>query len=212
MKSKLNAKLGCWVLILLAMMVPFEAGCNGTQVAQDIVNWTPALQQAVATVDSTGSLLAPADAPIFMAATAAFYAASNLLVAQCNAYLANPTASVLAQLQTQVVTFEQQVNASLLQAAKIVNPQSQQQALAAIQGVGTIVAAILALVSSISTPAAKAQMAAAAKIKISEVELLVDPFRSVQIIEAHYQLADAKFPRAMEYYDAGMYDLQSAGF
>ena len=122
--------------------------------AQDIVNWTPALQSAVATVDSTAALLAPADAPVFAAATVGFDAASNLLVAQAKAYLANPTAGVLAQLQTQVVTFQQQVNAALLQAAKIVNPASQQHALAAIQAVATVVSAILALVQSVSSKAA----------------------------------------------------------
>jgi len=30
-------------------------------VAQNIVNWTPALESAVATVDSTAALLAPAE-------------------------------------------------------------------------------------------------------------------------------------------------------
>ena len=86
--------------------------------AQDIVNWTPALQSAVATVDSTAALLAPADAPLFAAATVGFDAASNLLMAQAKAYLANPSASALAQLQNQVVILQQQVNAALLQAGQ----------------------------------------------------------------------------------------------
>jgi hypothetical protein len=72
-------------------------------------------------------------------------------VAQAKAYLANPTASVLAQLQAAVVAFQQQVNASLLQAAKITNPNSQQQVLNAINAVATVVLAILALVQSISS-------------------------------------------------------------
>jgi len=108
-------------------------------VAQDIVNWTPALQSAVATVDSTASLLAPPDAPIFSAATYGFDAASNLLVAQAKAYLANPSASALQTLQTQVVTFQQQVSAALLQAVKIVDPAGQAHALSVLQAVATIV-------------------------------------------------------------------------
>ena len=138
-----QAKLGAWMLIALMIPLPWMQGCTATSVAQNIVNWTPPLQSAVATVDSTAALLAPADAPIFAAATIGFDAASNLLVAQAKAYLANPSASVLAQLQNQIVTFQQQVNTALLQAAKIVNANSQQHALAAIQGVGTIVVAIL---------------------------------------------------------------------
>src|ERR1035438_1130029 len=59
-----TAKLGAWALISLLLPLPFMTGCSGVTVAQDIVNWTPALQSAVATVDSTAALLAPADAPI----------------------------------------------------------------------------------------------------------------------------------------------------
>lgn len=181
-----NAKLGAWALIALLLPLPFIAGCSGATVAQDIVNWTPALQSAVATVDSTAALLAPVDAPIFAAATVGFDAASNLLVAQANAYLANPSAGTLALIQTQVVTFQQQVNSALLQAAKIVNPASQKHALAAVQAVGTIVSAILALVQSISSKAAVAQMAAQSTIKLASVEPLMDQSQAAVIVAAHY--------------------------
>jgi hypothetical protein len=86
-----QAKLGAWALIALLLPLPFMGGCSGTTVAQDIVNWTPALQSAVVTVDSAVALLAPADAPVFAAATVGFDAASNLMAAQAKAYLANPT-------------------------------------------------------------------------------------------------------------------------
>ena len=157
--SGTTAKFGAWALIALLLPLPFVSGCSGVTVAQDIVNWTPALQSAVATVDSTATLLAPVDAPIFTAATVGFDAASNLLVAQANAYLSNPSVGMLAQMQAQIVTLQQQVNAAVLQAAKIVNPSSQQHALDAIQAVGTVVSAILALVQSLSSKAAVAQMA-----------------------------------------------------
>jgi hypothetical protein len=146
-----TVKLGVWALISLLLPLPFMSGCSARTVAQEIVNWTPALESAVATVDSTAALLASADAPVFAEATAGFDAASNLLVAQAKAYLANPTASALAQLQNAVVIFEQQVNASLLSAARIANPNSQAHVLNAINGVAAIVIAILSLVSSISS-------------------------------------------------------------
>lgn len=181
-----TARLSAWLLIVLLLPLPWLEGCSGTAVAQDIVSWTPALQSAVATVDSTGALLAPADAPIFTAATVGFNAASNLLVNQAKAYLANPSAGTLAELQTQVATFAQQVNAALLAAGKIVNPASQQHALAAIQAVATIVTAILALVQSISSKAAVARMAAQSGIKLAMVEPYLNNARSVKIIAAHY--------------------------
>ena len=181
-----TAKLGAWALISLLLPLPFLDGCSGATVAQDIVNWTPALQSAVATVDSTASLLAPADAPIFTAATVGFDAASNLLVAQAKAYLANPSASVLAQMQNQVVVFQQQVNSSLLQVAGIKNSASQQHALAGIQGVATIVTAMLGLIQSISGKTAVEKMAAASAIKQSQVLNLMDASGAARIVAAHY--------------------------
>lgn len=204
-----TAKLGAWALIALLLPLPFMTGCNGVTVAQDIVNWTPALQSAVATVNTTASLLAPADAPIFTAATVGFDAASNLLVAQAKVYLANPSAPVLAQLQSQIVVLQQQVNTALLQVAKISNSQSQQHALAAVQGVGTIVSTILALVQSVSSKAAVAQMAAASTVKLASVRPYLLNDQTTQIIAAHYDVSTSEATlMTME----GEYDLEHAGF
>ena len=182
-----TTKLGAWALIALLLPLPFATGCSATTVAHDIVNWTPALESAVATVDSTAALLAPADAPIFTAATIGFDTASNLLAAQAKAYLANPSATTLGQIQIQVVTFQQQVNAAVLKAARIVDPASQKHALAAVQAVATIVTAILALVESISSKASVAKMAANSTIKQAEVEQYLDPSQAAEIVATHYQ-------------------------
>ena len=191
-----TAKLGAWMFIALLIPLPWMQGCTAAGVAQNIVNWTPALQSAVATVDSTAALLAPADAPIFAAATIGFDVASNLLVAQARAYLANPSASTLGKLQSQIVTFQQQVNTALLQAARIVDQKSQQHALAAIQGVGTIVVAILSLVQSISSKAQLAQMAASSGVKLATIAPYLNESRAAEIVAAHYgepiQLARAQ--------------------
>ncbi len=181
-----TAKLGAWAMIALLVPLPWLQGCTGTSVAQNIVNWMPALQSAVATVDSTAALLAPADAPVFAAATSGFDAASNLLVAQANEYLANPSAAMLAQLQTQVVTLQQQVNSALLTAAKITNPTSQQQALTSIQAVATIVTTILTLVQSIASKTQVARMAAASGVKLAEVQPYLNNAQAAQIVAAHY--------------------------
>jgi hypothetical protein len=182
-----TAKLGAWALISLLLPLPFMSGCSGTNVAQEIVNWTPTLESAVATVDTTASLLAPADAPIFAAATVGFDAACNVLVVQAKAYLANPNASVLAQLQAAVVALQQQVNASLLEAAKITNPNSQAHALNAISAVGTAVTAILALVQSVSSKAQVAQMAKKSTIKLAAVRPILDENGAAAIVASHYR-------------------------
>ncbi|HEX8711845.1 MAG TPA: hypothetical protein VF730_08230 [Terracidiphilus sp.] len=185
-RSSGTSRLGVWMLIALLLQLTLVSGCSQATVAKNIVNWTPTLQSAVATVDATAAQLDPGDGPIFAGATIGFDTASNLLVAQAKAYLANPSASVLAQMQTQVVVFQQQVDAALLQAARIVNPASQQRALTSIQAVSTAVTAILALIQSISSKQAVAQMAAASAIKLAAVRLFVDDSAAASLVASHY--------------------------
>ncbi|MGC9157395.1 MAG: hypothetical protein ACP5FH_00285, partial [Terracidiphilus sp.] len=52
-----TVRMGCWALIALLIPLPWIGGCTATSVAQNIVNWTPSLESAVATVDSTAALL-----------------------------------------------------------------------------------------------------------------------------------------------------------
>lgn len=184
--SGTQAKLGVWAVIALLMPLPLMGGCSGATVAQNIVDWTPALQSAVASVDSAGAVLSPGDAPVYAAATAGFDVAAELLIVQAKAYLANPSAGTLAQMQVQVVVMQQQVNTAMLRAARIMNPASQQHALAAIQAVGTVVTVMLAMVQSVSSKAAVAQMASASTVKLETVLPLVDHRKAAELVAMHY--------------------------
>jgi hypothetical protein len=202
-------KLGAIMLCAILVSGTLVQGCSAKTVAQDIVNWTPALQAAVTTVDSTIALLAPVDAPIFAAATVGFDAASNLLVGQAKAYLANPTASLLTLLQTQAVTFQQQVNAALLKAAGLKDVASQQHATAAINVVVTIITAITGLVASISSKAAVAQMARDSNIKLAAIAPYVDRNEAVWKVAAHYNIS---LVQAVVANQAAVAQMQQAGF
>lgn len=186
-----TAKLGVWMLIALLVQLTWVSGCSGQSVAQDIVNWTPSLQSAVAAVDATAAALAPADASVYTQATSSFDAASNLLVAQAKAYPANPTAAALTQMQNQVVVLQQQANAALLQAGRITDAASQLKATAAIQAVATIVNTILSLVQSISSKADVARMAAASSIKLAAVRGSMDGALATRMVAAHYDEPEA---------------------
>jgi hypothetical protein len=181
-----QSKLGVWALIALLMPLPFLEGCSGATVARNIVDWTPALQSAVASMDSVGAVLSPGDAPVYAAATAGFDAAAELLISQAKVYLANPSSSALAQMQVQVVALQQQVNIAMLKAARIVNPESQKHALAAIQAVGTVVTVMLLLVQSASSKSDVAKMAAASTVKLQDVLPLVNQRRAAEMVAAHY--------------------------
>lgn len=189
-----TTKMGGVALIAILLMGTM-AGCtkaNGIKAAQDIVNWTPSLTSAVNTIDATASLILPADAVIFTAATAGFDAASALVVQYAKAYLANPSASILVNLQTAIMTLEQNTNQALLQVAGIKDANSQKLALAAISGVATIVTTILALVQSVSSVAQLHQMSEMSTVKLSSVRQYLDPVKVSEQAE-HYNISPDRF-------------------
>ena len=93
---------------------------------------------------------------------------------------------MLQQLLAAVVAFQQQVNASLLSAARITNPASQTQVLNAINAVATVVTAILALVQSVSSKVQVAQMASQSTIKLAAVRPFLDENNAAKIVANHY--------------------------
>ena len=99
--------------------------------------------------NSLASQLAPQDAILIQAGVTAITIGQDLLDKQAKAYLANPTAGILAQLQAQAVTFQQNVNAAVLTALKITNSDSQKRIIAQIQVVLTGATAVLALLQTI---------------------------------------------------------------
>ena len=175
------------IVCLWASMIT-TTGCNGITVAQDIVNWNPTIQSTAATVAAAVSILQPQDALIVAAALAGFKGAGDLAVAQANAYLANPGASTLQLLQSAVVAFEQQINASLLAAARIIDPKSQQIVVAALGAAGAAINAVLALIAGIKGNTLSA-MGVNAPIKISQVRHLYNPAAVNMEIAAHYQIS-----------------------
>ena len=180
-----TTRLGVWMLIALLLPLPWVTGCTKADVAQRIVDWTPTLENAVATVDLTVAALVPADAAILTSITSGFDAAATLLSAEAQAYLANPSASTLNQLQAGITAFTQTVNSALLAAAKIKNSSSQKSILAALNAVATTSTAILILVQSLSSKAELARMAAASPIKLADTTPLRDDDAAAQLLAVH---------------------------
>ena len=92
-------------------------------------------------------------------------------MSQARADVANPSAGILAQIQTQIVSFQQQVNTALLQAARITDADSQKLHFGN-PGAATIVNAIFSLLQSISSQAALAMMATQSTSKVDDNEKL----------------------------------------
>lgn len=172
-----------WAVILASPLL--TAGCSGTSVAQNIVNWTPVVISTVNTLGSVTAGLAPTDALIIAAATTGFDAAANLLSQQAQTYLKNPSLSTLAQLQAQVLAFQQEVNTSLLSALKVYNSASQKAVLQAIQAVATGLTAILALITTIKGNTLSTATITA-PVKVSQIERITDRNQAIAQVAEHY--------------------------
>jgi hypothetical protein len=162
-------------------------GCSPSSIAQQVVDWTPSLQSTAATVAATVELLVPEDAVIIKAALVGFDAATNLAVAEAKAYLANPGQTTLQALQTGVTTLQQQVNSALLQAAKIVNPKSQQAVTAALNAVATVINSIFALILSIKGNTLATAAKTAKVIRLRDLPYS-DQEQAVTIVAEHYRI------------------------
>jgi hypothetical protein len=191
-----TAKLGALMLCALTLMGTLPTiGCTAAQktnVAQQIVNWTPTVESAVNTITATAALLDPAAAPVFATATVGFDMLASGFVSAAKAYLANPNQTNLQLLQTLIVQFQQNVNTGLLQTAGIKNADSQKTALAAINGLATALNAVLALIQGISTPAQVKAMSAQVHVTLATVRPLMDE-NALRTAGAQYHVTPDQF-------------------
>jgi hypothetical protein len=171
------AATGAMIAFLCIMLVAGPVGCTQQQkenVAQEIVNFTPSVISAANTVSATIEMLAPQYALIIAPVTAGFDVVAASVDKAAKDYLANPNQTTLAFLQNEVINLQQNVNTSILQIAQIKDPVSQKLALAAINGLATVVNTILGLVQSISTKTQVAAMAAQVRVTLAQVRPYLD--------------------------------------
>lgn len=167
------------VALMIGSLMLTTTGCTQAQkvtVAQEIVNWTPALTSAI---DTTGGLvdsLDPGAAIIVNPFVTAVDALSPQFVTAAKNYLANPNQTTLQVVQALIVQIQNNVNSSLalLQALDVKNPGSQQKAITAVNAVGTIVNTLLGLIQVISSKAQVAAMSSAVTVHLASVQGILD--------------------------------------
>lgn len=172
-----TAKAAVMAFVCLALTFAPIVGCSQQQkvnVAQEIVNWTPALTSAVNTAGGLVETLDPPAAIIVAPTLAAIDALSPQLVAAAKTYLANPNQTTVQLLQALIVQLQNNTNTALLNAAKITNPQSQQRTMTAINGIATVVNSLLALIESVSSKTQVAAMSRDATVHLALVRPLLD--------------------------------------
>ncbi|MGO8759344.1 MAG: hypothetical protein ACLQG3_14590 [Terracidiphilus sp.] len=152
-------------------------GCTQQQkitVAQEIVNWTPVFISTADTVNASIMALDPATVTVLGPITAAINAFGPEFQKAAQAYLANPNQTTLQVLQSLVTQIQQDTNAALLAAARVVNADSQALATKDINLLATITNTVLALVQSISTKAQVAAMARDVHVTLAQVRPYMD--------------------------------------
>lgn len=193
--------------LLIGLPLVAVTGCNGPSVAQQIVNWTPTIVSAANVVASSVAILDPQDQVIIASSVSMFDAGANLVSNGAAAYLANPGQTTLQALETQVTTFQGQVNTALLAAAKITNPANQQRIMLEIQAVSVGVNAILALLVGIK--GSSVTPASASVVRIAQVMPLMDRNLTVKMVAEHYQESQTVASMRVSY---AQYELTHAGF
>jgi hypothetical protein len=203
-----TAKVGVLMLCALLLMGTMPmAGCSGTTVAQDIVNWTPTIISAAQTVDASVAVIDPSSAAIIIAAGTTFTAAANLVDAQAKTYLANPNATSLQQLQAQALAFQSNVTTALLQVAHITNSMSQQKILVGLNSAVTGISAILALIQTVKGNTLTPASVTAPKLALVIRQMDVDA--AIAEVAQHEGLSNRD---ARVAFNTGIARLQAAGF
>jgi hypothetical protein len=147
-RTHLGASVAAVLICAIAMTGCTPAQQQTTvQVVTEINTHIPEVVAAAGTVAATVSALVPTDAAIIGIADTAFTAGATTLQALTAAYLKNPTASVLAQIQSAITTLESQINTATLNAVGIKDTVVENAVLAALKGLLTVVTVVFALIA-----------------------------------------------------------------
>jgi CheY-like chemotaxis protein len=209
-KSQTGTQLGIALLIGLMISMPVMQGCTQQQrlsVAQEIVNWTPVFVSTADTVNAAVMALDPATVIVLAPLTAAVNALAPELQKAAQAYLVNPNQTTLQLLQAMAAQIQQDVNATLLAAAKITNPASQAKATQQINLVATVMITLFGLVQSISTKAQVAVMESQVHVTFAEVRPYLD-IPAIQIASTRVS-RDLKLGRSISPNEFFAYEAQS---
>lgn len=164
-RNRINTNLmACVAMAVMLCVMIMTTGCTPAQkqttmqIAVSVNAHLPSVVAAADTVAAVVASLDPASALIIQPADVAFDTLAKTVQALLTSYIANPTASVLQQIQTAINTLESTVNTAVLAAAGIKNSSSQALALAALKGLLTVVTIVFALISQTETVAMLKQL------------------------------------------------------
>lgn len=177
-----KACLAAWLCVAILLVTGCTPAQKQTtlQIVTEINVRTPEVVAAADTVAAVVSGFLPTDAVLIGIASVAFDASAKTLQALCASYIANPNASVLAQIQAAVTTLESQINQSTLTAVGIKSSATQQAVLAALKGLLTVVTVVFALITPTLSTAQLEQLKDSNTIHLAKVR----PYMDENVLEA----------------------------
>ena len=150
----------CTAAVLGCAMMTAMVGCTQAQVKQaaaEIGADIPKIQPYIVSAAALAATLDPVAAPIVTVVTATVQAGLTELAALCNSYAASPTDSVWQSIVATVNTLVNSGGNALLDAAKIVDPDSRAKALLVL---GALQTALLLIDGVVQRTQSKAQTTA----------------------------------------------------
>lgn len=179
-RVRMDLRASVAVLTLAAVSMCVLTGCTAkqkqttVQIIQQINTHIPEVVAAADTVAATIAALTPAEAALIAVCDGGFDAAAKTLQALTAAYLANPSASILQQIQDAINSLEAAINTATLNAFGIKNTVSQNLALAALKGLLTVVTVVFGLISQTETTAQLQALAATGTMHLAELRPYMD--------------------------------------
>jgi poly-gamma-glutamate capsule biosynthesis protein CapA/YwtB (metallophosphatase superfamily) len=136
----------CCAMVALTGCTPAQKQTT-LQVITAVNARLPEVTAAADTVAATIAALAPADAALIAVCDTGFDTVAKTLQALTASYIANPSASTLAQIQAAINTLESTLNTATLNVVGIKDAASQKLALAALKGLLTVVTVVFAMIA-----------------------------------------------------------------
>jgi hypothetical protein len=144
------------------------------QVVTAINQHIPEVVAAADTVAATVELLDPASAALLSVGDATFDTLAKTLQVLTAAYIANPNASTLQQIQTAINTLESNINTATLNAVGIKDVESQRLAVAALHGLLTVVTIVFGMIAPTESVTMLYQLRSTGTIHLAQVRPYMD--------------------------------------
>lgn len=173
--------------MLCSAMMACTIGCTPTEVktaVQEIANAIPTVQPYISSAAAIAETLDPAAALIITGATAAVQTSLTTLQALLQSYASSPSATVWGSIVDAVTSIVNGNATALLNAAKIVDPNSRAKAVAVLGALQAALLLVMSIAQRVKDAVTQAKLSAAAQVAPTKISMYQQYLPHKQIEEA----------------------------